>query len=152
MRPTRTLYLDVCCLNRPLDDQTQERIRLEAESVLLILARAEAGDWEWISSDVVDFEVEQTPSPFRRGRVRLMAASAHRRVRREPAVVARAQVLEALGFRPVDALHLACAESGNADVFLTTDDQLSRLGQRHAERLRIRVANPVTWLREVMEE
>lgn len=26
------IYLDVCCLNRPFDDQTQERIFLEAEA------------------------------------------------------------------------------------------------------------------------
>jgi hypothetical protein len=30
------VYLDVCCLNRPLDDSSQDRIRLEAEAVLLI--------------------------------------------------------------------------------------------------------------------
>jgi hypothetical protein len=29
------IYLDACCLNRPFDDQTQERIRLESEAVLL---------------------------------------------------------------------------------------------------------------------
>lgn len=28
------IYLDCCCLQRPLDDQTQPRIRLEAEAVL----------------------------------------------------------------------------------------------------------------------
>ncbi|MBE2197400.1 MAG: hypothetical protein IAE79_02240 [Anaerolinea sp.] len=26
------VYLDVCCLNRPFDDQSQERIQLEAEN------------------------------------------------------------------------------------------------------------------------
>lgn len=26
------IYLDVCCLNRPFDDQTQERIGLEAKA------------------------------------------------------------------------------------------------------------------------
>lgn len=26
------VYLDACCLNRPFDDQTQGRIRLEAEA------------------------------------------------------------------------------------------------------------------------
>ena len=31
------IYLDACCLNRPLDDQTQARIRLEAEAVLIVL-------------------------------------------------------------------------------------------------------------------
>ena len=25
------IYLDVCCINRPFDDQTEERIRMESE-------------------------------------------------------------------------------------------------------------------------
>ncbi len=39
------VYLDVCCLNRPFDDQRQSRIRLESEAVLLILARCKSGEW-----------------------------------------------------------------------------------------------------------
>ena len=35
--PMMAIYLDTCCLNRPFDDQTQDRIRLEAEAVILIL-------------------------------------------------------------------------------------------------------------------
>jgi hypothetical protein len=30
----RTIYLDLCCVNRPFDDQHQARVRLEAEAVL----------------------------------------------------------------------------------------------------------------------
>ncbi|WP_256875183.1 hypothetical protein [Nostoc sp. C052] len=45
------IYLDVCCLNRPFDDQTQERIRLEAEAVLLILANCQTGEWQMLVSD-----------------------------------------------------------------------------------------------------
>ena len=26
------IYLDTCCLNRPFDDQTQDRVRLEAKA------------------------------------------------------------------------------------------------------------------------
>lgn len=40
------IYLDVCCLNRPFDDQTQERIFLEAEAIRLILARCQSGEWQ----------------------------------------------------------------------------------------------------------
>ena len=47
------IYLDVCCLNRPFDDQTQARIRLEAEAILMILAQCETGHWEWIGSELV---------------------------------------------------------------------------------------------------
>jgi hypothetical protein len=31
------IYLDVCCLNRPFDDQTQPRIYLETQSVMTII-------------------------------------------------------------------------------------------------------------------
>ncbi len=55
------IYLDTCCLNRPFDDQTQERVRLEAEAVLAILSRIEKGEWNWIGSDVLADEIEQTP-------------------------------------------------------------------------------------------
>jgi hypothetical protein len=41
------IYLDTCCLNRPFDDQTQERIRLESEAMLAILSRIEKGEWEY---------------------------------------------------------------------------------------------------------
>ncbi len=38
----KLVYLDTCCLNRPFDDQTQAHIHLEAEAVLLIMARCAA--------------------------------------------------------------------------------------------------------------
>ncbi len=31
------LYLDTCCLNRPLDDKSQALVAVEAEAVLAIL-------------------------------------------------------------------------------------------------------------------
>jgi hypothetical protein len=37
------VYLDACCLNRPFDDRSQDRIRLEAEAVLAIIERVETG-------------------------------------------------------------------------------------------------------------
>ncbi len=52
------IYLDTCCLNRPFDDQTQERIRLESEAVLAIISRIEKGEWDWIGSDVLMDEIE----------------------------------------------------------------------------------------------
>src|ERR1039457_5994001 len=50
------LYLDVCCLNRPFDDQSQNRVRLEAEAILSILEMAQSDKLEIISSDVIDDE------------------------------------------------------------------------------------------------
>jgi hypothetical protein len=34
------IYADVCCLNRPLDDLQQSRVKLEAEAMLSILLYA----------------------------------------------------------------------------------------------------------------
>ena len=151
MRDMR-VYLDVCCLNRPFDDQTQDQIRLEAEAVLLILTHLEAGEWEWIGSEVLELEIEQTPDPERRLRVQLLTAQTHRSVPVENAETERAQQLEGFGFHPFDSLHLACAESGGADVLLTTDGQLLRLVSRLCRELRVRVENPLIWLTEVTKE
>jgi hypothetical protein len=143
------IYLDVCCLNRPFDDQTQARIHLEAEAVLMILVQCGAGDWEWLGSEALDGEIEQTPDPERRRRVQLVASHAHHSIFIGPLEMERAQQLEAQGFAAFDALHLACAESGEATVFLTTDDKLLRKAVALAAQLQVRVENPLTWLREV---
>src|SRR5688572_28743379 len=111
------IYLDVCCLNRPFDDQRQDRIRLEAEAVLLILEHCEAGEWQWISSAVVEEEVNNIPDPERRYRVRSMLSSAYVTVALPEASVERARTIRAIGFRTYDALHLACAEHAGVDVF-----------------------------------
>jgi hypothetical protein len=55
------IYLDVCCLNRPFDDQTQHRIRLESEAVIAILDCCQSKDWQLVGSEVIDFEISQTP-------------------------------------------------------------------------------------------
>jgi predicted nucleic acid-binding protein len=148
--PMPRIYLDVCCLNRPFDDQRQERIRLEAEAVLLILGRCEAGAWQWVSSAVVEEEVNNTPSRERRSRVRNMLSGAYRTVALADAAIARAQELNAMGFRTYDALHLACAEQATVDVFLTTDDRVRGVATCHTAQLKVRVANPLEWLLEVI--
>ena len=61
----------------------------------------------------------------------------------------RALELQKLGFGPFDALHLACAERGAVDVFLTTDDRLLSRARRHKDALRIRAENPLSWYKEL---
>lgn len=146
------IYLDVCCLNRPFDDQTKTRIRLEAEGVLAILSRCEAGKWEWIGSDTLSLEIARTPDPERRRRVQVLSLCVTRCVRVGAGEVARAQELQSWGFFAFDALHLACAEAGKADVFLTTDDDLLRKAHALGKRLRVRIENPLSWLREVGDD
>jgi predicted nucleic acid-binding protein len=117
----------------------------------MILTQCEAGAWEWIGSEILDWEIGKTPDPERRRRVRSLVAHAHNFISIRRSEIERAQEFEAWGIAAYDALHLACAESGGADVFLTTDDRLLRRSATRISELRIRVANPLTWLREVGE-
>jgi predicted nucleic acid-binding protein len=69
-------------------------------------------------------------------------------VRIEEAERDRGVALEALGFSPTDALHVACAERAKADILLTTDDPFVSKAARYGKQLHIRVANPLVWLQE----
>lgn len=60
------IYLDVCCLNRPFDDQTQDRIHLESEAVLTILNCCQSREWQLVGSEVVDFEISKIPDEDRK--------------------------------------------------------------------------------------
>ena len=51
------IYLDVCCLQRPFDDQTQPRIRVESEAVLAVLAEVEAGSATLLTSDALEYDL-----------------------------------------------------------------------------------------------
>jgi predicted nucleic acid-binding protein len=144
------IYLDVCSLQRPLDDQSQARIRLEAEAVILILSRVEKGLLAWSSSEAVDYEISLNPDPDRARKAQLIAAGAGENILVGPSETTRATELEQFGFSGFDALHLACAESGGCEIFLTTDDKLLKRAKRHSSDLKVRVANPLNWLQEVM--
>jgi hypothetical protein len=50
--------MDACCLCRPFDDRTQDRIRIESEAVMTILGRCNE-DWILVGSDTahISFEV-----------------------------------------------------------------------------------------------
>jgi hypothetical protein len=146
-----TVYLDACCLNRPFDDQTQDRIRLESEAVLLIIGHVHRGDWRWTGSEVLSFEVKRNPDAERRRRVEVLLASATESVSLDERMEQRGIELEMLGFGAFDALHLASAEDAEVDVFLTTDDGLLRRARRHRDEVRVRVENPLTWLDERRE-
>ena len=142
------LYLDACCLNRLTDDQSQPRVRQEAEVVERILRLVREGRMTWVSSAVLEVEISRNPDADRRRDVEALLSFADEEVVPGPKEAARAWELQRLGFGAFDALHLACAERGAVDVFLTADDGLLRRSRRHPDVLHIRVENPVSWWEE----
>jgi predicted nucleic acid-binding protein len=145
------LYLDVCCLNRPFDDQSQERVRREAEAVGRILDAISTGRHHWVSSAAVDFEVRRCPDAARRSALLVLLELSQETQALDDDTLARAEFHGAAGLRVIDALHVALAERAGCEVFLTTDDDIRRKVERLAETSRIRVLNPVEWVSEVLD-
>lgn len=56
------IYLDNCCFNRPFDDQSQIRIRLESEAKLKIQDDIIEGSINFVWSYIL--EAENTANPF----------------------------------------------------------------------------------------
>lgn len=116
-----SIYLDTCCLQRPLDDQTQPRIRVETEAVLGILVAVQAGEVQMFSSDALDYEISRIPDYQRRQQARSMLSLAATRLNITEAAENLAESLERQGIRPMDAIHLALASVAGADFFATCD-------------------------------
>lgn len=142
------IYLDVCCLNRPFDDQRDDRIRLESEAVLIILERC-LSEWVMISSEVINYEISKIPDGERREKVGILASLAKEKVILEDKIIERAKEIEKLGIKAIDALHVACAEK-SADVMLTTDDSLIKKVKENRGKIKVRVMNPVKFVEEVL--
>jgi hypothetical protein len=68
------IYLDVCCLNRPLDDQTQERVQRETTAIMHIIGYFANNTWQWLASEIVDFEIAQIRDESRRRRIAVLAS------------------------------------------------------------------------------
>jgi predicted nucleic acid-binding protein len=141
------IYLDNCCLNRPFDNLLQDRVYLEAEAILSIVSRCEEGEWELLGSGIIELELSKLTNTERLGQVQTLYSAARTRVIMTPWAESRAAFFQQKGVKPFDSLHLALAETGGADVFLTTDDRLLRSASKI--ELKTKVANPVSWLMEV---
>ncbi len=143
------VYLDICCLKRPFDDQAQPRIRLEAEAVLGLLA-SDAARVTFVRSIAHDLENDQNPLAWRAERVRGWLSN--RPVATTDAEPLRARTSELIkgGLNGFDALHLACAESAGVDVFVTCDDGLLAAAQRLGPAIKVRVAELTQIAREVL--
>ncbi|MBV9759062.1 MAG: PIN domain-containing protein [Acidobacteriaceae bacterium] len=143
------IYFDACCVNRLTDDQTQERVVREGEAIEELIGLATSGGDVWVGSVVVEAEIARNPDAERRADAQALLEFVKQVVRLDDGIVARARKLQGTGFSEFDALHIACAESAQVDVFLTTDDRLLRGANRLNRELAVRVLNPVSFLEEV---
>ena len=118
------VYLDVCCYNRPYDDQTQLRIQLESSSKLMIqtLITEEEIDLTW--SYVVEFENAKNPYTEIKNTILAFKQYATEIITPSQSIEDTAVILQSNGFKAYDSLHISCALHAGCDYFITTDDKV----------------------------
>lgn len=149
------VYLDTNVYCRPLDDQSDRRIRKESKAFLEIADKALRGEIETVSSDYVKFEVEQIQDPLKRKDVRgfertlsLMNVHSSR-----PLIALAGEFSAHCNVNALDALHISATCLSKASFFITCDDEIvnrriciEKLAAEEGYRLKVR--NPINYLQE----
>lgn len=139
------IYLDNCCFNRPFDDQSHLRIRLEAEAKMQIQEVILEGGFQLAWSYVLDFENASNPFAERRERTHAWRSHASVDCVENSAVRTAADSFARRGLRNIDALHVACAVNAGCAYFITTDDQILAKAGKISE---IEITDPIGFIKK----
>ena len=137
------IYLDNCCFNRPFDNQTQMKIRLETEAKLYIQASVRGGKYSLCWSFMLDYENGKNPYEEKQKMIALWTKIADDFCPPSEAILSHGEEIMMLGIKNCDALHIACAIERHCAYFITTDKGLTN---KIIEGLRI--INPIDFIRE----
>jgi len=149
------IYLDTNVYCRPLDDQSDRRIRRESLAFLEIADKTFSGQVEIISSDYVKFEIEKILDPLKRKDVKGFERTLSiANVSSSKRLITLARELSArCNINALDALHVSAACLGRAALFITCDDEivLKKVCIEKfvaAKGYRLKVRNPINYVKE----
>jgi predicted nucleic acid-binding protein len=140
------IYLDNCCFNRPFDDQSQLRIRIESEVKLRIQSDIVEEKFELVWSYILEAENMANPFEERMNAISDWKKMAVAEVRENQQILDKAKKLNSIGLRSKDALHISCAISAQCKYFLTTDDKIINKNKLIKE---ITIIDPIDFIKEV---
>ena len=140
------VYLDNCCFNRPFDDQSQARIRLETEAKIEIQNRIKDRKLELVWSYILEYENQANPIKERRDVIARWKAAVTIDIEETTTIMRRAHEIADRGLNAKDALHIACAMAARCEFFLTTDDVVVKKMQDFSG---IAVIDPARFIIEV---
>jgi len=141
------IYLDNCCFNRPFDDQSQIRIRLESEAKLKIQEEIRSGKFQLVWSYILDYENNQNPYQERKVRIKGWKEYAISDIEENSELIETASLLNQKGIQRIDSLHIACAILSKCEYFLTTDDKILRRAKLIDD---INIDDPIGFIKEVL--
>lgn len=138
------IYLDICCFNRPFDDQGQLLVRLQTEAKLDIQQSVREGKLALVWSAVLDLENTANADIERSKTIEGWKPLAVIDMDVTPQIESLADEFAGMGVKPMDALHVASAIAAGATYLLTTDKQLLK---KMAVEPRVRVIDPVDFIK-----
>jgi hypothetical protein len=141
------LYLDNCCFNRPFDDQSHLRIRLEAEAKLRIQEEIRSGSFDLVWSYILDYENSKNPFHERKNQISLWREYSANDIQENEELLRIAQLIHDKKIKKLDSLHIACAIVAKADYFLTTDDGILNKSVSIKD---IKITDPIGFIKEAL--
>ena len=135
------IYFDLCCYNRPFDDQSLIKVWLETDAKLHIQKLVKDRKLELVWSFVLDYENSFNPFADRRERIQAWKDLAVHHCGFSTPMAEKTKSLMQLGLKQADASHIACAVLSQANYFITTDKRV--LNKNVTE---IQVVNPMTFI------
>ena len=137
------IYLDNCCYNRPFDDQSQMRIRLETESKLYIQSGVREKKYSLVWSYMLDYENNENPYDEKRNAIAPWKEIADDYCPSSDDVFSLGSEIMKHGIKSKDALHLACAVISGCEYFISTDNKLT-----NKTTAKIKIVSPIDFIRE----
>ncbi len=135
------IYLDVCSICRPFDDQSYARIRIETDAVNLILSKVRLNKYVMFKSPVHFKEIETIKDDFERIELLNLLKSYGKMPKYDPdSVRKRTELLISKNFGIADAAHVAFSEFFGS-CFISCDDKLIK--KCINSEIRIKCMNPV---------
>ena len=137
----KKIYLDVCTLCRPYDDQSLLRIRLETDSFFLILKAVTDEKYQMITSPIHFREIADINEQSEKLQLINLLENFGSVIKYDLLFAKmRSKELINKGLGVADAIHIAFAEQA-ADSFITCDDKLLKKSTKI--KLNTNVLNPV---------
>ena len=137
------IYLDNCAFNRPYDDQSFMRIKLETDAKLYIQDEIKAHHLALAWSYMLDFENAMNPFQEHRAQIQQWKIYAETTIEEQENILIAANALLRLGLKKKDAIHLACANALTCHYFITTDDGVLK---KRKDVDGITIVNPVEFV------
>ena len=141
---TPKVYLDNCSYNRPFDNQSQMRVRLETEAKLYIQSCVREKKYSLVWSYMLDYENDDNPYEEKKSAIAPWKEIADDYCPSSDDILTAGRKMMEYGIKAKDALHIACAIKSGCEYFITTDDELT-----NKTIANIKIINPIDFVREM---